>query len=87
MENPAITFCVTRMNTARTEFDYTIVISRKDGRSESHGTARVGEVLQISKEELNGDEEVIPCDHQCTSNCRRVGCNCECGEFHKLIET
>ena len=23
-----------------------------------------------------------PCGHACTSNCRRVGCNCECGEYH-----
>lgn len=22
------------------------------------------------------------CYHQCSGNCRRVGCNCECGEFH-----
>lgn len=22
------------------------------------------------------------CDHNCTSNCRREGCNCLCGEFH-----
>ena len=22
------------------------------------------------------------CTHQCSSNCRRVGCNCECGEYH-----
>ena len=22
------------------------------------------------------------CYHECTSNCRRVGCNCKCGEFH-----
>lgn len=22
------------------------------------------------------------CEHMCTGNCRRVGCNCECGEFH-----
>ena len=22
------------------------------------------------------------CDHMCTSNCRREGCNCLCGEFH-----
>lgn len=22
------------------------------------------------------------CDHQCTSNCRREGCNCSCGEYH-----
>jgi hypothetical protein len=24
----------------------------------------------------------MSCDHECTSNCRRNGCNCECGEFH-----
>ena len=22
------------------------------------------------------------CFHACTSNCRREGCNCECGEYH-----
>jgi hypothetical protein len=22
------------------------------------------------------------CNHQCTSNCRRNGCNCFCGEYH-----
>jgi len=22
------------------------------------------------------------CFHKCISNCRRVGCNCECGEYH-----
>jgi len=22
------------------------------------------------------------CDHVCSGNCRRVGCNCECGEWH-----
>lgn len=22
------------------------------------------------------------CFHKCTSNCRREGCNCECGEYH-----
>lgn len=22
------------------------------------------------------------CEHICSGNCRRVGCNCECGEFH-----
>lgn len=29
-----------------------------------------------------GEDEVV-CSHSCTSNCRRVGCNCECGEFHR----
>lgn len=23
------------------------------------------------------------CDHICTSNCRREGCNCDCGEWHE----
>ncbi len=29
-------------------------------------------------------EKVEPdiCGHQCLSNCRRVGCNCLCGEWH-----
>lgn len=22
------------------------------------------------------------CNHECTSNCRREGCNCNCGEYH-----
>lgn len=26
------------------------------------------------------------CDHMCTSNCRKVGCNCLCGEFHDYYE-
>lgn len=27
--------------------------------------------------------EMASCDHMCTGNCRREGCNCDCGEFHK----
>lgn len=26
------------------------------------------------------------CNHQCTSNCRREGCNCLCGEWHGTYE-
>ena len=33
-------------------------------------------------EMLNAMIESLECDHQCTSNCRKVGCNCVCGEFH-----
>ena len=22
------------------------------------------------------------CEHACTSNCRREGCQCDCGEYH-----
>lgn len=25
-----------------------------------------------------------PCDHECSSNCRREGCNCRCGEYHEV---
>ena len=26
------------------------------------------------------------CDHQCSGNCRKVGCNCLCGEWHDKYE-
>lgn len=26
------------------------------------------------------------CVHACTSNCRREGCNCECGEYHDGLD-
>lgn len=25
-----------------------------------------------------------PCDHVCSGNCRREGCNCICGEWHEV---
>ena len=31
---------------------------------------------------LEGFAESLLCKHQCTSNCRKNGCNCACGEFH-----
>ena len=34
------------------------------------------------KEMLEGFVESLECDHQCTSDCRKKGCNCDCGEFH-----
>ena len=27
------------------------------------------------------------CDHQCSGNCRRVGCHCACGEYHDIAVT
>ena len=27
-------------------------------------------------------EVIENCNHQCTSDCRKEGCNCECGEYH-----
>ena len=34
---------------------------------------------QYTDEEWKAIEQ---CDHNCTSNCRREGCNCACGEYH-----
>ncbi len=31
---------------------------------------------------LSGFAEALNCKHDCSSNCRRNGCNCACGEFH-----
>lgn len=28
------------------------------------------------------EEPLVECHHQCSGNCRRVGCNCSCGEYH-----
>lgn len=30
--------------------------------------------------------EKVECHHICTSNCRRQGCNCKCGEWHEYKE-
>jgi len=40
---------------------------------------------QLKTDARNGEfdkKENVVCDHQCSGNCRRKGCNCECGEFH-----
>jgi hypothetical protein len=31
--------------------------------------------------------KIIACDHVCSGNCRRTGCNCGCGEFHQETTT
>ena len=31
---------------------------------------------------LKGFVESLDCDHICKSDCRRNGCNCDCGEYH-----
>jgi hypothetical protein len=36
---------------------------------------------KIKKEYTHPD-----CEHQCTSNCRRNGCNCLCGEYHGRLD-
>lgn len=40
-------------------------------------------------EEEEGTNEVRAiqnCQHMCSSNCRREGCNCGCGEWHATLE-
>lgn len=33
------------------------------------------------------EEEETLCDHICTGNCRREGCNCDCGgEWHDITD-
>lgn len=34
------------------------------------------------KENIKGCD----CTHLCSSDCRREGCNCECGEYHCASE-
>jgi len=31
---------------------------------------------------LESYAEALNCKHECSSNCRRNGCNCACGESH-----
>lgn len=31
---------------------------------------------------LTSFAEALNCKHICSSNCRKNGCNCSCGEFH-----
>ena len=37
------------------------------------------EVVQLS----NKDQRELVCDHQCSSDCRRKMCNCDCGDWHQ----
>ena len=27
-------------------------------------------------------KDFVECDHQCSGDCRKKGCNCDCGEWH-----
>jgi len=38
------------------------------------------------EDELEGFMNKDDCDHICSGNCRRVGCNCECGEWHEVTD-
>lgn len=31
---------------------------------------------------LESFAKALNCEHECSSNCRKVGCNCACYEFH-----
>ena len=34
------------------------------------------------KDMLEGFIEAYECEHECSSDCRKVGCNCDCGKYH-----
>lgn len=42
--------------------------------------------MQMNEEDLmcmlESFAEALNCTHACSSNCRKEGCNCRCGEFH-----
>lgn len=42
--------------------------------------------MKLNEEELydllTEFAESLACKHECSSNCRRGGCNCKCGEYH-----
>lgn len=35
---------------------------------------------------LPDDPDIEECFHVCSGNCRREGCNCNCGEYHEVVE-
>ena len=53
----------------------TIEYFAHDYRDMKLGKESLKDMLMLFVEALN-------CDHECTSNCRRVGCDCRCGNFH-----
>jgi hypothetical protein len=42
--------------------------------------------MEMDEETLSGMleqfAEALNCKHECSSDCRRSGCNCNCGEYH-----
>jgi len=42
--------------------------------------------MKISQDDLvemlNAFLDSLNCNHYCLSECRRSGCNCDCGEYH-----
>ena len=48
-------------------------VERYNKQDAEKEVAEAAEVLQ---------ELIQECDHICSGNCRRNGCNCACGEWH-----
>lgn len=53
---------------------------KRDGHSRNG--VKVWEKLTRNKKGQFVRLKGMSCEHLCSGNCRRVGCNCECGEFH-----
>ena len=44
-------------------------------------------LVKWEREHTKGTKYTHPdCNHQCISNCRREGCNCLCGEYHRQLD-
>ena len=48
----------------------------------AHDYRDVSSSYEELKDMLEDFLESINCKHLCTSDCRRVGCNCDCGILH-----
>lgn len=48
----------------------------------SHDYRNMAMLEEDLKNMLEGFVESLECRHQCTSNCRKNGCNCACGGSH-----
>lgn len=42
----------------------------------------VAPTFEILSEKVGAWERANKCEHICSGNCRKEGCNCACGEFH-----
>ena len=63
---------------------YHLVCKWQDFMEETENIPSMKEVGYIPKERRY--KYAPNCAHQCSGNCRRSGCNCECGEFHGYYE-
>ncbi len=52
----------------------------------NHLVIRMWNKMKQEEEERKMTLIIINCRHECTSNCRRIGCNCDCGPWHEVVD-